>query len=387
MNFAFREEQKELQKSIRHFFQTQSDATRLRQEMLTASGFNPSLWDRMCNELGLTSLPIPEAYGGAGFGYVELASIMEEIGYFLVCSPFLSSIVMGATAILTCGTEEQKEQLLPALATGEQTATIAWAEPGKDWDFSNIATTLVPQNGESYSLSGTKAYVVDGHQSDILMVVARSPNTSGSEGLSVVVLPSNRAGITRKLCPTMDATRKLAHIDFHNVAVSSSEIVGEVGKSASNLERCKYLILAALAAEQMGSAQRCLDMAVEYAKVRTQFGRAIGSFQAIKHKCADMMVLVESARSASYYACWVAQHDPENLQQAALMAKAYCSDALFQCASENIQIHGGIGFTWEHEAHLFFKRAQSSSHLFGSAQTHREHLAHQLDWLEKRIIV
>ncbi|NQV06400.1 acyl-CoA dehydrogenase, partial [bacterium] len=234
-------------------------------------------------------------------------------------------------------------------------------------------------DGDDLVLNGTKSFVIDGHTADTLLVVVRTGiGTTGSEGISVVVVPSDAPGVSASRLETMDMTRKQAEITFDDVTVPASSVLGRSGSGWRSLEETLEQAVVALAFEQVGGAQACLDMAVGYAKERVQFGRPIGSFQAIKHKCADMLVRVESAKSAAYYAGWAASTGDDDLAVAAPLAKSYCSEAYFFCAAESIQVHGGIGFTWEHDAHLYFKRAKTDELLFGTPARHRSVLADHL---------
>lgn len=382
MNFSFNDEQEAIRQQARRFLEQHSSSQKVRAAMGTVSGFDREVWQRIGAELGWTSLIIPEAYGGAGLTYVELVGLMEEFGRALLCAPFFSSICLAANALILGGDEAQKEQYLPGIAAGETIATLAMTEANGRIDAAGIQTTAT-RVGEDYLLNGTKRYVLDGHTADLLIVAARtspfeSNDPQSKEGVSLFIIPANTPGIERQPLGTMDMTRKQAEITFKNVRVPASARMGEEGASWPVLQRTLELACVALAAEQVGGAERCLELAVDYAKVRMQFGRPIGSFQAIKHKCADMMLQVESARSAAYYAGWAAAHSQEELGIVAPLAKVYCSDAYFHCASENIQIHGGIGFTWEHDAHLYFKRAQASSQLLGSPAYHRSLFAERM---------
>jgi alkylation response protein AidB-like acyl-CoA dehydrogenase len=297
------------------------------------------------------------------------------MGRSLYPSPFFSTVVLGAFTLLTAGSPEQRDQILPGIASGERIISLAFTEPSGRWDAAGIQATA-RRDGEDWVLSGTKSFVLDGHTADTLIVAARTGE--GDEGISLFVVGGDSVGVGRRRLETMDMTRKQAEVVLTDVRVAAEAMVGEEGGGWATLSKVLDLAAVALAAEEVGGAQRCLDMSVEYAKVRVQFGRPIGSFQAIKHKCADMLVQVESAKSAAYYAAWAASEENEELPVVAPLAKSYCSEAYFHCAAENIQIHGGIGFTWEHDAHLYFKRAKSSELLFGDPSYHREQLANRL---------
>jgi alkylation response protein AidB-like acyl-CoA dehydrogenase len=314
-------------------------------------------------------LIVPEEFGGQGFGFVELTIVLEEMGRSLMCAPYFSTVVLAVHALLLAGDDGAQRALLPGIAAGETTATLAFTEPNGSWDPSGIES-IARRDGAGWKISGSKLYVLDGHTADVVLVAART-----GAGVSLFSVAGAAAGLTRIPLATLDPTRKQARLDFAGV---EAKLVGTDGAGAGVLGTVLDLAAVALAAEQVGGAQRCLDMSVEYAGQRVQFGRPIGSFQAIKHKCADMLLEVESARSAAYYAGWCADERSDELAAVAALAKAYCSDAYVHAASENIQIHGGIGFTWEHPAHLYFRRARSTALLFGDPAYHRELLAQRI---------
>jgi alkylation response protein AidB-like acyl-CoA dehydrogenase len=369
MNFAFSEEQEELRSSVRRFLEDKSPMTEVRRLMETSEGYDPAVWKQMGEQLGLQAIAIPEEYGGVGFGYVELTVIFEEMGAALLCAPYFSTVALAANALLSSGDERAKKDLLPGIASGETIATLALTEDTGRWDLDGVTLAATGKGGE-WKLDGHKMFVIDGHTADLILVAGRT-----AKGVSLFAVESGAAGLTRTPLATMDQTRKQARIEFSG---TPARLVGEDGGAGPALSRTLDLAAVALAAEQVGGAQRCLDMAVDYAKTRIQFGRPIGSFQAIKHKCADMLLEVESAKSAAYYAGWAAAEDSDELPVVASLAKSYCSEAYFHAAAENIQIHGGIGFTWEHDAHLYFKRAKSSELLLGDPSYHRELLAQRI---------
>jgi len=368
LNFTFSEEQEELRRTIRRFLDDKSPSTEVRRLMETPDGYDEAVWKQMAQELGLQGLAIPEEYGGQGFTFVELGIVLEEMGRALLCAPFLATMI-AADAILNAGTEEQKKALLPGIASGETIATVAFAEPDKGWTADDIA--LEASDGV---LNGSKTYVIDGGIANLIVVVARAPGTSGPEGIALYTVAGDADGLTRAPLDALDLTRKLERLDFTDVR--ATPLGG--GNEWPLVERTLDHIAVALAAEMVGGAQRCLDMAVQYAKDRVQFGKPIGAFQAIKHKCADMLLQIESAKTAVYYALWVAAADDSELPTAAPLAKAFTADAFFQAACDNIQVHGGIGFTWEHDAHLYYRRAKSSELMFGDSVYHRELLAQRL---------
>ena len=377
MNFAFTEEQEELREMARGFLAETSSSEQVRAAMTSDLGFDPEVWKRIGAELGWTAITIPDAYGGLGLSAVELTALMEVMGGALLCSPFLATVCLAADAILAIGSEDQKQALLPAIAEGQSRATLALSGPSGRWDASGIETIAAPE-ADGFRINGSQRFVLDGHSAELLLVGARREGTQGEEGVSLFAVPGDTAGLSREPLPTMDQTRRLAVVELQDVRVPASALLGEEGQAWPALAGTLDRAAVALAAEQVGGAQRCLDASVEYALERVQFGRTIASFQAIKHKCADMMVAVESARSAAYYAACVAAEDGEALPMAASLAKATCSEAFFRCAADSLQIHGGVGFTWEYDVHLFFKRARSMEGFLGDPAWHRERVASRL---------
>jgi alkylation response protein AidB-like acyl-CoA dehydrogenase len=359
----------DLQRTVRRFLADKSPEAEVRRLMETESGYDDSVWQQMAQQLGLQALIIPEQYGGSGFGYVELALVLEEMGRVLLCAPYFSTVVLAASLLLALEDEQANASYLPGIASGETIATVAVVESAGHWDLDELTLRAVP-TGTSWNLTGTKDFVVDGVLAGLVLVVTR---TSG--GVSVFAVERGAVGFTSEAMTTMDQTRKLAHLTF---SATPATLVGAEGQGLAAVSQMLDLAAVSLAAEQVGGLQRVLDMAVDYARLREQFGRPIGSFQAIKHKCADMLVEVESARSTAYQAAHAADTDRAALPVLACLAKAYCSDAYFHGAAQNVQIHGGIGFTWEHPAHLYLKRAKSSELLFGDADYQRELLAQRL---------
>ncbi len=368
MDFAFTHEHEELRQTIRRFMENESSEATVRKLMETDQGYDRKTWERMASELSLLGLIVPEQFGGAGLGAVELAIAMEEMGRVLFCGPYLASAVLAAAALMRAGDDATKKKLLPAIASGKSIATLALTEAAGRWDLGSIAMRAA-RDGANWKLTGTKDYVLDGHIADAILVAARA-----DDGLALFHVEGGASGVERKSLPTLDLTRKLARLDFSGAPAKRISS----GDATAALQQVLALGTTMLAAEQVGGAQRCLEMSTEYAKTRLQFGRPIGSFQAIKHKCADMLVETEFARSAAYHAAF-AIADNEDVLEGAHLAKSYCSEAYFHAAAENIQIHGGMGFTWEHPAHLYFKRARASSILFGDPSEHRLQLASILE--------
>jgi alkylation response protein AidB-like acyl-CoA dehydrogenase len=369
VNFAFSEEQEELRRTVRQFLEQKSPETEVRRLMETTDGYDPAVWSQMGEQLGLQGLIIPEEFGGSGYSYVELGVVLEEMGRALLNAPYFSTVVLAGNTLLQSGDEQAKKDYLPGIASGETIATLAFTEPSGKWDESGI-TLEASGSGDGYTLTGTKSFVLDGHIASLILVAAKT-----GKGVSLFAVDGGASGLTRTPLSTMDQTRKQAKLEFSG---TPARLIGTEGQGWNVLSTVLDLAAVGLSAEEVGGAQKVLEMAVEYAKVRVQFGRPIGSFQAIKHKCADMLLEVESAKSAAYYAMWCAAEMNEELPSVASLAKAYCSEAYFHAAAENIQIHGGIGFTWEHPAHLYFKRAKSSELLFGDPTYHRELLAQRI---------
>ncbi|MER7926095.1 acyl-CoA dehydrogenase family protein [Streptomyces sp. NPDC096057] len=370
MDFAFSEEQDQLRRTVRAFLADTSPETETRRLMETPEGFDRALWRRMGGELGLQGLAVPEEYGGAGCGLVEVGVVMEEMGRALLCAPFLSSAVLATTTLLRSDDEDARKRLLPGLASGESVGTLALTEDSARWDAAGVRLNARASDG-CWLLSGHKMFVLDGATADVVLTVARTDD----DGIGVFSVDGDAPGLTRTPLPTMDPTRRQARLDYADVPATRLRTHGDGMDLVSEvLDRAAV----ALAAEQVGVASRVLDMAVDYAKVRHQFGRPIGSFQAVKHLLADVLLEVESARAAAHYALLAAEGDDPDLPGVASLAKAFCSDACLRATAENIQVHGGIGFTWEHPAHLYLKRAKTSQHLFGDPAYHRELLARRI---------
>ncbi|HLW70579.1 MAG TPA: acyl-CoA dehydrogenase family protein [Candidatus Binataceae bacterium] len=368
VQFAFTTEQEQFRAALRRFLTDKSPTTEVRRLMATAEGYDPEVWRQLSAALALPGIHVPEQYGGAGFGMVELGIVTEELGRALLCAPYFSTAVLAANAILNAGTEAQKSSLIPDLVSGARLATLAVTELDGNWDTQAINLVATP-DGDGYRLDGVKSYVVDGHVADLLVVAARLPKTVGAEGLALFTLNANAGGVERHLLESMDPTRKLARIDFHG---AHAQLLGNLDNGGTPLLRTLDQAAIALANEMVGGAQALFESAVNYTKLRVQFGRTIGSFQAIKHKCADMLLDVELAKSAAYYAAQAAAVDDPEWPALASLAKAATSETYMRIAADCIQIHGGIGFTWDNDTHLWFKRAKSSEVFLGQPSYHRE---------------
>ena len=360
MNFAFSEEQEELRATARAFLAEHSSPEHVRAAMESELGHDPSVWKRIGAELGWTAVAIPEACGGLGLSWVEVVALQEVLGEALFCGPYLATVGLAASALGAAGSAAQQAEWLGRIAGVGASAALA-----------SGAGASCRRDGADYVLDGTLRHVVDGHCAELLVIAAR-----GEAGVSLFALGGGARGLERAQLPTVDRTRRLAELRLGGVRVPASARLGPEGGAGPALERAHALGAVALAAEQVGVAQRSLDLAVAYAKERVQFGRPIGSFQAIKHKCADMMVKLEAARSAVYWAgCVAAEPDARELPLAASAAKAAASDAAFFCAGNALQIFGGVGFTAEYDVQLYFKRARASAALLGDPAWHREQVA------------
>jgi alkylation response protein AidB-like acyl-CoA dehydrogenase len=366
VNLTLTEEQEELRTSVRRFLADKSPSEAVRRWMDSDDGYDPLIWQQMAGQLGLQGLAVPEEFGGAGYGPVELGIVLEEMGRALLPAPFLSTVALAGQALVHSDDREAQARWLPGIADGTLTATLAISEEDGGAGLDAVGTTAAV-DGDTWTLTGTKMFVIDGASADLLLVVARA-----AEGPGLFAVEGGAAGVTRTRLDALDPTRRLGRVDL---AGAPAQRVGPAGDATAFLQRVVDLAVVALAHEQVGGASACLDSAVEYAKIRVQFDRPIGSFQAIKHKCADLLLEVEGARSAAYSAAWAAAEDLDELPVSAALAGSYCSEAYTHAAKENIQVHGGIGYTWEHDAHLYLKRAKSSELLFGSPVRHRSRLA------------
>jgi alkylation response protein AidB-like acyl-CoA dehydrogenase len=368
MKFSFTEEQDEFRSVLRRFLEDRSPTTEVRRLMATDTGWERERWSQINAELGLTAVAIPEAYGGHGFGVSEQCIVLEEMGRALLCAPYFSSTVLAASAILNAGTEAQKQALLPAIASGETIATLAFTEGNGRWDNAGVAMQA-NLNGSGYKLDGVKSFVLDGHTADLIVVLARKSGSVGDQGLSLFTVAADAAGLERHLLTSVDETRKLAQLNFIGV---EAELLGDEGGAARPMSKTLVQVAICLANEMVGGADRLREDALAYVQMRMQFGRSIASFQVTKHKAADMLTDVELAKSAAYYAAAAFDEGDANIVSVASLAKIAASEAYMQTAIHSIQMHGGIGFTWDNDTHLWFKRAKSSEVFLGDPNHHRE---------------
>jgi len=373
MDFGFSEEQEMLRQSARQFLETECSMTYVRKMMEDDTGYSPEQWKKMA-ELGWQGLIIPEEYGGSGLDMIDMTVVLEEMGRVVMPGPFFATVILGGLAIDLGGSKAQKKKYLPKIADGSLKATLAQVEESGRWDADGIMMPAT-KTDSGFTLSGTKLFVHDAHNSDLLIVPARTRGKGGTKGITLFLVDARSQGVQISLLKTMDQTRKLCEVSFADVQVGKDAVLGKANDGWTLLDRLIDRAKVALCAEMCGGAQRVLEMSVDYAKVREQFGKPIGSFQAIQHKCANMMVQTESAKSATYYAAWAVANNVAEAHLSACMAKAYGSDAYRIVSGEGIQIHGGIGFTWEHDMHLYFKRAKGSEVTFGDATWNRELVA------------
>lgn len=370
MRFSFSDDQQEFRSVVRRFLEAKSPTSEVRRLMATDTGCDAAVWRQLSGELGLTAIHLPEAYGGQGFGIGELAIAVEEMGRTLLCAPYFASVVLAATAILKAGTEEQKQALLPDIATGRKVAAFAFTEENGRWDPGGVAATATRVDGH-YHLDGVKSFVIDGHTADLLVVLARRSGSEGADGLSLFTVLADAPGLQRRRLDALDQTRKLARLAFSGV---EAQLLGDEGAAADPLRATLDIATICLANEMVGGAERLRESAVAFANMRVQFGRPIASFQSLKHKAADMLLEVELAKSAAYYAAAAADEGDRELPALASIAKTAASEAYMQTAIHTVQIHGGVGFTWDNDSHLWFKRAKSSEEFLGGPAYHRERL-------------
>jgi alkylation response protein AidB-like acyl-CoA dehydrogenase len=375
MDFAFSEEQEMLRLSTRDFLAKECGSKVVRQLMDGEDAYDPSLWKKIAG-LGWTALGIPEQYGGAGT-FLDLVVVLEECGRALLPGPFFATMGLAVPALIEAGTEAQKKEALGAIAEGKARATLAYTEPSGRWDAGAVTLAAKPVGG-GWRLDGVKLFVPDAMNADYTVVAARTRG-EGEEGISLFLVKGRPKGMTVTPLKTLDMTRRWNEVRFDGVEVGAEALMGAQNKGWAPLKRALEWGTAALCAEMVGGAQKVLEASTEYAKTRHQFGKPIGIYQAVSHKLADMLVLSESGRSATYYAAWAVEADAPDRSLASSMAKAYVSDAYRKVAGDGIQVHGGIGFTWEHDMHLYFKRAKASEVTLGDATYHRELVAQALD--------
>jgi alkylation response protein AidB-like acyl-CoA dehydrogenase len=375
MNFGFTEEQEMIRSQAAEFFKHEYPIALVRELLNDEHGLNQDLWNKM-SALGWFSLVFPEQYRGANLTFVELTVLLEQMGRALIPGSFFSTVVLGGLLLLDVGDAEQKSKWLESIAEGTLRTTLAHIEPGGMWDATGLSSVTAERVDEGYSINGTKVFVPDAHIADVILCTARTSSSSvPEEGISLFAVDRTSAGLSVSVLKTMDQTRREYEVTFEQVHVPKDRVVGMFDGAWPSIEKVISRATIGRCAEMVGCAQKMLEMCVEYAKQRVQFGRPIGSFQAIQHKCADMLLVIESARSAVYAAACAASEESQDTALLSSIAKAYTNDACRFVGGEGIQIHGGMGFTWEHDAHLYFKRAKADEFSFGDAIYHRDRVA------------
>jgi alkylation response protein AidB-like acyl-CoA dehydrogenase len=368
MDFDFTQEQVMLRNLTREFLSRESTPRAVRTLMEDERGFSDTTWQQMA-EMGLMGLAIDAGYGGQGLGMIEMALVLEEMGRSAYPGPYFATAVLAANAITASGVPNQLARYLPDFASGRTRATLAFLEDAVAWTSDAVKLRAQP-HGDGYVLSGTKRFVPFAHVADLVLVAART--SDGADGTTVFAVDANAAGLRQTLNVEMDHTSKTSTLVFENVHVGADAVIGEVDRGWEVLGPTLQRAAVGAAAEMLGAARRCMDMSVEYAKVRQQFGQPIGTFQAIKHACAEMLLEVENSHAATYYAAWALDAGSPDAALAVSAAKAYVGDAARKVCGSSIQVHGGIGFTWEYDLHLYVKRAKHLEPLYGDADFHRE---------------
>jgi len=379
MDFGFTEEQEMLRESARKFLEAECPTAFVRKMMEHETAHSAELWKKLAG-LGWLGLLIPQRFGGMGGSLLDASVIVEEMGKALLPGPFFATVLLGAAAVGVGGSAAQKKELLPRIAEGSAVLTLAFVENRGSHDAAKIELAA-KRKGRDYVLRGEKLFVFDAAVADWIVVAARTASAKKGprHGVTLFLVERGAPGLSIAPLSTVDKTRRQANLTFDRVNVPTEQLLGRLDQGWPILSRALQIGTAALCVETVGVAQRALELSVEYARERMQFGKPIGSFQAVKHKCVDMMVAVENARSLSYYATWAVDERNRECATAVAMAKAYASDMGKNVTGDAIQVHGGIGFTWEHDIHLYYRRALANEVTFGSAPLHREAVAQQLN--------
>jgi alkylation response protein AidB-like acyl-CoA dehydrogenase len=379
MDIRLSDEQLEMARQARRFLEKECPPSLVRSLMEDPQGFTEALWEKMA-EMGWLGMHLPEPYDGLGLGWMDLAVVLEEMGRAVMPGPFFSTVLLAAELIRTCGSAVQKRDYLPKIAGGRLRGTLALQEPegGSDPSYIHLEARA---DGPSFILNGTKLFVPDAHVSHFLICAARTrAGQAPFEGISLFLIPRENLGLDVTLLPTMDATRKLCAVEFKDMRLGPEQVLGQVHQGGQALQKIMQAAQVGLCAESIGLAQKAMETAVEYAKIRIQFDQPIGAFQAVKHRCARMFEEVETGRSLLYWAAWAQDvADPAQAGLAASTVKAYCSEMAKNVASSAIQILGGTGFSWEHDIHLILKRAKAIEVFLGDAVYHREQIVRFLE--------
>jgi alkylation response protein AidB-like acyl-CoA dehydrogenase len=374
MEFGLTQEQEMIRGQAAEFLKNECPMSFVRELMKSKQGHSEELWGKM-SAMGWLGLILPEEYGGSDLSFVELVVVLEEMGRALLPGTYFSSVVLAGLALLEAGSEEQKNRWLVPLAEGKLKATFALTEPDGRWVAASVSARA-ERSDRGYLINGTKLFVPDAEVADLIICALRtSDSTRPEDGITLFAIDRDTRGLNITPLKTMDETRRLHEVSFEKLLIPANQVIGITDRGWPVIESVIDRATVGLCAEMVGGAQRVLDMCVEFSRSRVQFGRPIGSFQATQHKCADMLLLTESARSAVYAAACAVSEKKNDVGLLASIAKAYTSDAYTRVAGEGIQIHGGMGFTWEHDAHLYFKRAKSDEVTFGDASYHRERVA------------
>jgi alkylation response protein AidB-like acyl-CoA dehydrogenase len=373
VNFAWSEEQEEFRASVRRFVAERWPIAEVRRLAASERGYEPAVWKQLAGELGLTGLAVPETHGGQGFSWLELSIALDELGRELAGGPFFATACLSVRALQQVATVAEQAAHLPALASGETIATLAVLDaPGP------AQPDAIRCRAERGRLFGEKRFVIDAQNASLLLVAAREPGSGGADGVALFAVDGGASGLRLEPAPGLDLTRRLAHVHLDG---APARRLGAPGSAWPALARTLAEGAIGLASEQVGAAARCLELAVAHARERHQFGRPIGSFQAVKHRAVDALTLLELARSAAWWGAWVASRGSEQLDEAAAVAHSIASEAFEKAAYECIHLHGGMGFTWEHDAHLYYRRARADRVLLGDPGAHRAELARSLGLL------
>jgi alkylation response protein AidB-like acyl-CoA dehydrogenase len=374
MDFSFTEDQDALRGLAREFLTERVTIAHVRAMMEDPLGFDRDIY-RQFIQLGL--VPFPEEYGGSGFGMIELAIILEEMGRIPYPGPYFATVVLAGNAIMQSEDESAMARFLPDISNGDLTMSLAFLEDAIDWGPSAVNLVAQP-DGNGYLLNGVKRFVPFGQAVDRIIVATRLPNTSGAEGITLVSVAADAPGVIVQEAIMLDLNAKTANLTFENVSVAADDIIGTPGAAWPALDATLQRAAAGAAAEMLGASRKSLEMSVEYAKVRRQFGQVIGQFQAIKHKLSEMLEQVENAHSAVYYAAWAIDAGAPDAVLASSVAKSTLNESSRKVCGEAVQVHGGIGFTWEYDLHLYFKRAKHLEPMYGDTDFHRERVLEEV---------
>jgi len=377
MEFGLNEQQEMLKKTARDFFQDKLPKTLVRTLMFEdEKGYSPELWKEMA-ELGWMGIMFPEEYEGFGGDFIDLTVILEEMGRALLTGPFIPTVVFAGTAILKAGSDEQKQKYLPAIAKGNAIFTFAFQDSADRFDAAGVVTEA-KEVGDSFVLTGKKRFVPDAHVADKIICAARTKaGGRPEEGITLFIVDAKSAGLEMSVRTALDG-KKLCDLTLNGVKVGKEDVLGGVNAGWPVMEKALQYGLVAMCADSVGGTQMVMEMSAQYAKERIQFDQPIGSFQAIKHKCANMLIDVEGSRPLTYWAAWAVDTAAPEAPVAVSMAKGWCSDAYRRVAADGIQVHGGMGFTWDHDMHLYYKRAKTIELSLGDADYHREIVAKDL---------